>query len=170
QASSVQVPTVQPLPSPSSEASTAAKDPQEQSTSAEVAEAPTPIPVGPSPAAAHPSRAERTEDRGWLSRLLRLVKNKAAPIEDRKLQAAGPKNEAALAPSQPIARDDSKPSQGEAWHAVDLAEKTPALVAAPTTRGMPTPFANSETVVGDAVFAVEAQHALREVVPRIASQ
>ena len=35
---------------------------------------------------------------------------------------------------------------------------------------MPTPFANSETVVGDAVFAVEAQHALREVVPRIASQ
>jgi hypothetical protein len=144
-------------------------------------------------------------DQGWLSQLLQLVKNKPAPIEDRRLQASAPKKPATEAPSaakplaqagrppasaqappkiaatpasdvdasvrEPLVRDDAKTASSAAWQPVELQEKLPApnppAIEQAALASFPAATAPGDA---DAVFASEARRALRDVVPRVATQ
>ncbi|HEY2819065.1 MAG TPA: hypothetical protein VGK44_18245, partial [Casimicrobiaceae bacterium] len=84
------------------------------------------------------TRVEKMIDPGWLSKLLQLVNNKPAPIEDRKLQASAPKKAVTEAPStaKPLAQTGRPPSPAQA--APMVAAATPsdagAIVREPLVR------------------------------------
>jgi len=124
-----------PLLMPSSAPSIAA-DRQEQSAALQIAETPTP-PPSPTHERARSSRTDRIADQGWFSRLLQLVGKKAAPIEDRRLQATTPKkpaNEAAHSPSsaQQLAQSESLPSIGQPKVAIAQSLPRDVIPAPPT--------------------------------------
>lgn len=118
-------------------------------------------------------------DQGLFSRLLQLVGKKPAPIEDRRLQAAAPKepvNEAPYTPPNAPQLAQTEPLPSIAQPKVAIAPPLPATIpspyAAPPTRIPEAAPAESEAVDRDAdqIFASEARRALRQVVPRIAAQ
>jgi hypothetical protein len=206
--SSERAPAPAPTPSASTTFADAPSEPSvdrfEANASTDVAEAPTSPPPTTTRERTRTSRIEKLIDQGWLSKLLQLVNNKPAPIEDRRLQASAPKKPAAEAPStaKPLAqagrspapaqaapkvaaapapdagaivreqiRGDAKTPSSAAWQPVELQEKIPAPNPPPMEQAALAPFPDP-TPPGDAdaVFASEARRALRDVVPRVATQ
>jgi hypothetical protein len=160
-------------------------DPPEPIAATDIAETPTSPPPAASRERKNPSRIEKFIDQGWLSKLLRLGNNKPAPIEDRRLQGSPAKK----SPTEPVdANPPAQLAQGEvsppprspkvvpapppdkpssdAWHAVELQERVPM----PPTQAVPQIAVDAESVDGDVVFASEGRRALREAVPRIATE
>ena len=172
--------SAQPLSlKPSSAPSSNTTEPQEQTAPSQIAETPTAPPPSPPSGRARSSRTERIADQGLFSRLLQLVGKKPAPIEDRRLKAAAPKepvNEAPYTPPNAQQLAQTEPLPSIAQPKVAIAPSPPAIISspygAPPTRTAEAAPAESEAVDRDAdqIFASEARRALRQVVPRIAAQ
>jgi serine/threonine protein kinase len=161
-------------PSSSNAPSNTETNRQEPSTSPHFADAPTAPPPSPTHERARSSRVERNSEPGWLSRVLQLVGKKAAPIEDRRLQAAAPKKpvtEAPVKPSTPLQVAQAEPPPSIMEGKATIAPSPPVVATpAPPTQGIPADLAQAEPVDREDVFASEARRALRQVVPRIAAQ
>jgi serine/threonine protein kinase len=160
----------------------------EQSSPRQIADTPTPLPPSPTRERARSSRVERTADTGWLSQLLQLVGKKAAPIEDRRLQAAAPKKPMTAMPQMPssvrqLALADPQPSIVPPKAAIGSSpphDATPASTQpiarddsrAPQIQEIPDARVQSQSIERDRddFFASEARRALSQVVPRIAAQ